>query len=102
MTKKPHRPGKQRIKPSFQRVLRAVTKLGESLEMQRIPTVPNFEPRVGTMEAFVLKNLVTLRSEYEEQELDGHHPSHDQPIVLGQAAYSEHLSTSECRSCTFC
>src|SRR6266849_4729563 len=98
MTKKPHRPGKQRIKPSFQRVRRAVTKLGESLEMQRIPTVPDFEPRVGALEAFVFKNLVTLRSEYEEQKLDSQYPSHHQPIVLRRQANRPHQSPADCRS----
>src|ERR1041385_2215293 len=64
MTKKPHRPGKQWIEPRFQRVCRAVTKLGQSLVMQRIPTVPYFEPRARAREPLVLKNLVTFRSEY--------------------------------------
>src|SRR5438105_7903787 len=99
MTKKPHQPRQQRIKPGFQRVRGAVTELGEPLKMQRIPTIPDFEPCVGAPEAFVFKNLVTLGSEYKEQKLDRQHPSDHQPVVLRQPANGAYQSPADCRSC---
>src|SRR5207237_10683931 len=83
-------PGIKWIEPRFELIGGAVTELGQSQKVDRVPLVPDFQPRPAERNIFFFKSMIARGTKREEQDLDGQGPADYEPILARQPTCDPH------------